>query len=72
MTKKELILKQIEMQEKIQKLADINIVTCGNCDSIVLHERKHDEIVCPYCFREMAVSDCQDYLYDGMENKEVY
>lgn len=72
MNKLDLILKQIELQEKIQRLADINIVTCGHCGSIVLHERKHYEIVCPYCFREMAVSDCQDYLYDGMENKEVY
>ena len=66
------ILKQIELQNKIKKLAKVNIVTCGNCGSIVLHELDDTEIDCPYCNRIMDVSDCPDYLYDGMENNEVY
>jgi rubrerythrin len=66
------ILKQIELQNKIKKLAKVNIVTCGNCGSIVLHELDDNEIDCPYCNRIMDVSDCPDYLYDGMENNEVY
>lgn len=72
MNKRDRILKQIELQEKIQQLADVNIVTCGNCGSIVLHERTVYKIVCPYCVRKMDVSDCCDYLYRGMENNQVY
>ena len=70
--KNEKILKQIQLQNAIQSKADINIVTCGNCGSIVLHEREAEEIDCPYCNRIMDVSDCPDYLYDGMENNVVY
>lgn len=66
------ILKQIELQNRIKKLAKVNIVTCGNCGSIMLHELDDNEIDCPYCNRIMDVSDCPDYLYDGMENNEVH
>jgi DNA-directed RNA polymerase subunit RPC12/RpoP len=66
------ILKQIELQNRIKKLSKVNIVTCGNCGSIMLHELDDNEIDCPYCNRIMDVSDCPDYLYDGMENNEVH
>lgn len=71
-TKMNKILKQIELQNRIKKLAKVNIVTCGNCGSIMLHELDDNEIDCPYCNRIMDVSDCPDYLYDGMENNEVH
>lgn len=72
MTKKDKFIKQIELQEKVQKLANINIVTCGNCGSILLHERNKYTICCCYCNRKIDVSDCCDYLYRGMENNSVW
>jgi hypothetical protein len=66
------ILKQVELQNAIIQLAKINIVTCGNCGSVVLHKTKDTEIDCPYCDRIMDVCDCPDYLYNGIENNQVY
>lgn len=68
---KEKILKQIELQERVQKESSINIVMCGNCSSIVLHEMTATEIDCPYCNSIMDVCDCPDYLYSGIENNFV-
>lgn len=66
------ILKQIQLQEKIQREAKVNIVTCGHCGSVVLHELNKTKIDCPYCNVKMNVCDCPDYLYSGMENNQVY
>ncbi len=66
------ILKQIKLQEKIQRDAGVNIVTCGNCGSVVLHELNAIKIDCPYCNVKMNVCDCPDYLYSGMENNKIY
>ena len=71
MTKRSKVLQQIYLQEKIQKLADINIVTCGHCGNVVLHDRDAEEIDCPYCDRVMDVCDCPDYLYSGMEDNSI-
>jgi hypothetical protein len=68
----EKILKQIELQERIQREAKVNIVTCGNCGSVVLHELNKFKIDCPYCNVKMSVYDCPDYLYSGMENNQIY
>jgi len=65
------IIQQIHLQNEIKRLANINIVTCGHCGSIVLHKRSEENIDCPYCNRIMDVSDCPDYLYDGLENNIV-
>ncbi len=71
MTKRSKVLQQIYLQEKIQKLSDINIVTCGHCGNVVLHDRDAEEIDCPYCDRVMDVCDCPDYLYSGMEDNSI-
>lgn len=66
-TKEQKILEQISIQHKIQS-SGFNIVNCGNCDSIVLHECDSlDFIDCPYCDRSISKSDCPDYLYTGLE-----
>lgn len=70
--KKEKILKQIQLQNAIQNKANVNIVTCGHCGSIVLHDLSATEIDCPYCDTIMDTCDCPDYLYNGMENNDVY
>ena len=71
MTKRSKVLQQIYLQEKIQKLADINIVTCGHCGSVLLHEMSDTEIDCPYCDRIMDLCDCPDYLYNGIQDNIV-
>lgn len=66
-TKQQKIEQQIELQHKIQSVG-YNIVNCGNCGSIILHEcDDKDDIDCPYCGRIMAKSDCSDFLYTGLE-----
>lgn len=66
------VVKQIDLMEDIRQKANINIVNCGNCGSIVLHVRNEDDIDCPYCDRVMAQSDCPDYLYVGIENNAEF
>jgi hypothetical protein len=68
MDKRQKIIAQIELQNRVIAQAGVNIVTCGHCGSIVLHDIKAEEIDCPYCNRVMEVCDCPDYLYDNMEN----
>jgi hypothetical protein len=71
-TKEQKILKQIELQEKIQQVG-FNIVNCGNCGSIVLHEcNEEDNIDCPYCDEILDKSDCPDFLYKGLELSEEF
>lgn len=70
--RREKILQQIALQDQVRALANVNIVTCGHCGSIVLHSLRDTEIDCPYCDRVMDVSDCPDYLYSGIENNDVY
>lgn len=66
------VIEQIELMDNIRDKANINIVTCGNCGSIVLHERNEEDIDCPYCPSVMAQSDCPDYLYVGIENNNEF
>lgn len=67
MAKRDKIIRQIAIQESIQS-AGFNIVTCGNCGSVILHEIEDEEIDCPYCDSVLETSDCPDYFYTGMEN----
>lgn len=66
-TREQKILEQVELQNKIQS-AGFNIVNCGHCGSVLLHEcNDGDDIDCPYCDRVMEKSDCPDFLYEGIE-----
>jgi hypothetical protein len=76
-TIREKVIQQIELQEKIQELANINIVNCGSCESVLLHDRgskRHytKEIICPYCNYISEPCDFPDFLYMGMENSEEF
>ena len=64
-TNGELAIKQIEIQEKIQS-AGFNVVNCGNCGNILLHEIKDITIEC-FCGITMNLSDCPDLWYRGRE-----
>ena len=74
---REKVIEQINLQEKIQELANVNIVNCGNCGSIVLHDRgtkeKYiEEIICPYCDFKSEPCDFPDFLYRGMEGSKEF
>lgn len=65
-------LSQIEMQEKIQKVANINVINCGNCGEIFFHDLSKKKIKCGYCdFKTKEPSDCPDYWCRGQEITEV-
>ena len=74
-TKRELAQEQLNLMEIIRAKANINMVTCGHCGTILLHETKQinddNTIVCFGCKHEMELSDCPDYWYNGcIENSE--
>jgi len=70
-TKRELAIKQIELQERIQA-SGINIVTCGNCGTILIHELKDELINCACCNEILDQCDCPDLWYRGQENNSEF
>jgi predicted RNA-binding Zn-ribbon protein involved in translation (DUF1610 family) len=54
---------QLELYQDIVRLSDINIVTCGNCSSVVLHEVHQLEITCPDCGFTSEPCDFPDLNY---------
>ena len=76
MTKRELAQKQLDLMNDIRAKSNINMVTCGNCGTILLHEMKlitddENSIECFGCNTKMELCDCPDYWYEGMiENLE--
>ena len=69
-TKRQVAKHQIELQEKIQS-AGFNIVECGNCGCVLLHESGDEKIDC-LCGEVMDLSDCPDLWYSGMENNAEF
>lgn len=74
-TTRELAKEQLDLMNDIRANANINIVTCGHCGTILLHEMKSiyedNTIICFGCKRNMALSDCPDYWHEGcIENSE--
>ena len=65
-TKREIVINQIDLQEKIQKIG-INLLTCGNCGTVLLHETKNENVEC-LCGSTLDSHDCSDYWYSGIEN----
>jgi hypothetical protein len=75
MTTRELAQEQIDLMNKIRSKANVNMVTCGHCGTILLHEMRdineYNTIVCFGCKSDMDLSDCPDYWYDGcIDNDE--
>jgi len=70
-TRRELAKEQLELMELIRSKSNINMVTCGNCGTVLLHEREVEEIDCFGCKTKMDVCDCPDYWYSGcIDNDE--
>lgn len=75
--KRETVIQQLELMERIRQQANINIVTCAHCGSVILHECKpineEQTINCYDCGEDnMDTSDCPDLFYTGMENSALY
>lgn len=71
-TVREKVIEQIRLQEKMQSLAKVNLVNCGNCGATLLHEMNEEQIDCFACGNMIDQSDCPDYWYSGLENSEEY
>ena len=52
------IEQQVALQNKLQNLG-FNVVTCGNCGCVLLHEIGQTTIDC-ICGEEMEIYDCPD------------
>jgi hypothetical protein len=72
MTKRELAEKQIELQGRVIALANVNIVTCGHCGCVLLHELNDELIECASCKHELAQCDCPDLWYEGCQNNSEF
>lgn len=53
---------QIELMQEIIDKAKINIVTCGMCGDVLLHEIEDEEIKC-HCGFESEPCDFPDLIY---------
>ena len=65
--RKEKLARQSDLQWRIQRDAKVNIVNCGSCGSVLLHEINEEDIECPFCGFESEPGDFPDYFYDGFE-----
>lgn len=71
-TKRKLIINQINLMDDIRQYANINIVTCGHCGTVLLHKIEDEEIHCFDCNNVLDLSDCPDLYYVGIENNEKF
>jgi hypothetical protein len=71
-TKRDLAVEQIKLQNRVLALASINIVTCGNCGCVLLHDRMDEEIECASCKSVMDICDCPDLWYEGCQNNSEF
>ena len=55
--------KQYELMQKITNDCNINIVTCGYCGSVLLHDMGDETITCPQCGMTSDPSDFPDFYY---------
>jgi hypothetical protein len=54
---------QLELQLEVVAKSGINIVTCGNCGSTLLHRIQDEVIVCPDCGFDSEPCDFPDLNY---------
>ena len=61
--------KQYELQQEIIEKSGINIVTCGDCGSVILHRTKQTIIVCGTCGLVSEPCDFPDLNVCGTTNE---
>lgn len=54
---------QLELQLEVVAKSGINIVTCGNCGSTLLHRIEDENLKCPDCNFESELCDFPDLNY---------
>jgi predicted RNA-binding Zn-ribbon protein involved in translation (DUF1610 family) len=54
---------QLELQLEVVAKTGINIVTCGNCGSTLLHRIEDENINCPDCGFDSEPCDFPDLNY---------
>jgi len=54
---------QLDLQIEVAKKTCINIVTCGNCGTVVLHRQEDETITCTDCGHEGEPCDFPDLNY---------
>jgi hypothetical protein len=75
-SRRELAEQQLALMNDIRAKANINIVTCGNCGTVLLRSMLDDSIVC-YSNEckdrgEMDLSDCPDLWYEGCIENMIF
>lgn len=65
MTNQQLLDKQIQLQEEVQKMAKITLVTCGNCSTPFMHRMGLETVKCYSCGHRLDTSGCPDLFYKG-------
>jgi len=55
---------QYDLLEEIIGKAEINIVTCGNCGTVILHRIEQTEISCPDCKFTSEPCDFPDFYHE--------
>jgi len=62
--KEKLKQEQLFFMQQLRDKANINIVTCGSCGTVILHHMdKEDDIVCFDCGLESEQYDFPDLIY---------
>ena len=72
-TRRELVAEQMRLMEVIREKTSINIVTCGKCGSVILHEPLEAEsvVTCYDCLTTIGLEECSDLWYEGCEVPEA-
>lgn len=71
-SKRDLVIKQIELQHRIQTLANVNIIECNNCSAIIMHDRGYEDGKCFNCNSDINFHECTDYWYEGAQNSSEF
>jgi predicted RNA-binding Zn-ribbon protein involved in translation (DUF1610 family) len=51
------------MNEQLELIKEIIIVTCGNCGDVLLHRGHQEEITCPHCTFTSEPCNFPDFMY---------
>jgi len=72
-TFKTILVKHQKMRNQLDIMRDIqeagyNIVTCGECGAVMLHDSYQTVLTCPYCEHTSECCDFPDLFYENWEN----
>ena len=54
---------QLQLQKEVLEKSSINIVTCPNCGSTLLHRQEAKTLTCPDCEHSGSISEYPDLNY---------